>query len=193
MQLIRTGKIICSKCLKSRSADDFVKANKRCGRCRRTYYKRYNAKRYQSPQARRAELIRTREKYWKVHRVGRMERKRKLILLYGGKCKRCGYKRSAAALDFHHKKRGEKSRTISHLLMSAETWSFAAAVQEAKKCELICSNCHREETYPGHELHKPVRAQKAPGGYVPNKYGYRRKKPENLNLNSLTGRGERIR
>lgn len=84
--------------------------------------------------------------------------------MFGGKCVLCGYSKSAAALDFDHlengvasqTKRGRpnpiKLRTVSHLLAMTVPEAFELAVAEAKKCRLICANCHREQTYPGHDL-----------------------------------------
>lgn len=62
-------------------------------------------------------------------------------LLFGGKCKICGYDRCQDALDFHHKNPEEKAENVSWLLNHN---GFSAAKKEAEKCILICSNCHRE-------------------------------------------------
>jgi hypothetical protein len=140
---------LCTKCVKLRPTESFHNSP-HCDVCRRPYFRSYNRNRYRSAQARTAELKRGREKYWRLVRKQRMERKAKLIALCGGKCCRCGYKRSAAALDFHHRKR--KVRTLSHLLAINQPWAFAQAIKEASKCDLVCANCHREETYPGHDL-----------------------------------------
>lgn len=149
----------CTKCLKSRPIQSFHNSS-HCDVCRRAYFKRYNRKRYRSAQARRAELARSKEKYWRLGRDQRIERKARLIGLCGGKCVKCGYARSAAALDFHHP-RNNKARTVSHLLAVNNPQAFALAVREAKKCLLICANCHREETFPGHELRSASASQRA--------------------------------
>lgn len=72
------------------------------------------------------------------HRL--MERKKKLIELMGGKCEKCGYNKCAAALDFHHKDPSQKEFDIG-----TKNVCFSKIVLEAKKCSLLCSNCHREE------------------------------------------------
>ena len=141
----------CTKCLKFKPTDEFDNSP-HCAACRRPYFKAYNKKRYASPEFREAELERGRRHYRDVLRGQRIERKKKLIRLIGGKCCKCSYSRSAAALDFHHIKAGSKGRTISHLLAVSTAGAFRAAQKEARKCRLLCSNCHREETYPGHEL-----------------------------------------
>jgi len=112
------------------------------------YHKRYNAEvRYANVGAYEAEKVRTVEKYHRLVKPGRLERKMKLIELLGGACKKCGYAVSAAALDFHHRDPEQKEHAVSHLLYHAR--NFAKALEEARKCDLLCSNCHREETFPG--------------------------------------------
>lgn len=71
----------------------------------------------------------------------RLARKRKLILLCGGKCELCGYDRSMTALHFHHIDPKEKSVKISY---SCTSRSFEDTLAEASKCLLLCSNCHGE-------------------------------------------------
>lgn len=63
----------------------------------------------------------------------------KLKEKYGGKCLRCGYDKSLVALDFHHIDPEKKDFTISN-----DRFKLIEAIEEIKKCILICSNCHRE-------------------------------------------------
>ena len=66
--------------------------------------------------------------------------KKRLIDEFGGKCQRCGYDRCYKALQFHHKDREVKTFTIG----SGNYRSWKSALAEAKKCELLCANCHFE-------------------------------------------------
>jgi transposase len=59
----------------------------------------------------------------------------------GGRCALCGYDRSSAALQFHHLEPTAKEFTIAH---RGVTRSLAAARAEARKCVLLCANCHAE-------------------------------------------------
>ena len=82
-------------------------------------------------------------------RVANVTRKRKkikkqLVEYFGGKCKICSYDKCIGALDFHHKDPINKSFGIS---CRGLTRSFQKALDEAKKCILICANCHREIEY----------------------------------------------
>jgi hypothetical protein len=74
--------------------------------------------------------------------VTRHRRKMKSILVAdaGGRCCVCGYDRSVAALEFHHLDRDTKRMAIG----SGGALSLETLRAEAKKCVLVCSNCHAE-------------------------------------------------
>jgi hypothetical protein len=74
-------------------------------------------------------------------RKWRIELKKKAVEYKGGKCSRCGYDRCVWALDFHHKNKQEKIFNISK---SGNTRSWERVQNELDKCDLVCSNCHRE-------------------------------------------------
>lgn len=57
----------------------------------------------------------------------------------GGKCERCGYNTCLKALEFHHIDPEQKDFTISN-----DHFKLKDAIEESKKCILICANCHRE-------------------------------------------------
>ena len=61
------------------------------------------------------------------------------IKMYDGKCLRCGYNTCMQALDFHHIKPEEKDTIVSSANITVEK-----AIEESKKCILLCSNCHKE-------------------------------------------------
>lgn len=63
----------------------------------------------------------------------------KMKQLRGGKCEHCGYDRCIKALDFHHLDPDKKDFTISN-----GNFKLKEAIEESKKCILICANCHRE-------------------------------------------------
>jgi hypothetical protein len=76
--------------------------------------------------------------------------KRKLILMLGGACHRCGYAQNMAALEFHHTDPTQKSFPLDARNLANRSWSVVAL--EASKCELLCSNCHAEHHNPGWPL-----------------------------------------
>ena len=73
-------------------------------------------------------------------------RKQYLVDLLGGKCEKCGYDKSYAALDFHHKERASKVFNIGNAIKEMDDYSFKTLVvrEVVDKCQLLCSNCHRE-------------------------------------------------
>lgn len=71
--------------------------------------------------------------------IRRFLTKNKAIEFLGGKCKRCGYCAHPAGLEFHHL--SGKDFTIGQVANK----SWAVIVEELKKCELLCSICHRIE------------------------------------------------
>ena len=71
----------------------------------------------------------------------RRKRKRKLVEEFGGKCQICGYNKCDAALQFHHRDPNQKSFGIS---AGGVTRTWEVLLEEAKKCDLLCSNCHAE-------------------------------------------------
>ncbi len=79
----------------------------------------------------------------RVERVAQRRRiiKRKLVAEAGGKCVICGYHRCQRALEFHHL---DPSTKEFHLGFTGATRSLAKARVEARKCILLCSNCHAE-------------------------------------------------
>lgn len=70
----------------------------------------------------------------------RQRRKRNLIKVLGSCCALCGYDYCIEALEFHHIKPEEKSYQLS----SGNCHKLEEDLKEAKKCLLVCANCHRE-------------------------------------------------
>jgi transposase-like protein len=76
-------------------------------------------------------------------RVAERRRKVKRVLVEeaGGRCSACGYDRCIAALQFHHVEPSQKSFTLS---ARGVTRGIDLAREEARKCILLCANCHAE-------------------------------------------------
>ncbi len=71
----------------------------------------------------------------------RRRKKAELVNMFGGRCIVCGYKKYAGALDFHHTNPKNKSFALS---VKGLSYSRESILQEAKKCVLVCKNCHTE-------------------------------------------------
>jgi transposase len=67
--------------------------------------------------------------------------KRKLVEEAGGKCLICGYDRCQQVLEFHHLDPTTKEFPLA---LKGVTRSLAKSRVEARKCVLLCANCHRE-------------------------------------------------
>lgn len=80
----------------------------------------------------------------KYHRDRRTTRRKQAIVLLGGRCLDCGdsFPDHPEIYDFDHA-RGTKKHNVSHLF-TASSWKKIA--EELKKCDLVCSNCHRVRT-----------------------------------------------
>jgi hypothetical protein len=83
---------------------------------------------------------------YKCQQVRALERKKELINTMGGSCSKCGYHKSIAALEFHHLNPTEKEFNLDARSLSNRKWERVIA--EAKKCILLCANCHRELHHP---------------------------------------------
>jgi hypothetical protein len=64
-----------------------------------------------------------------------------LVRAAGGRCVLCGCDKCLGALHFHHLDPGTKSFGLP---MRGHTKSFAKLLAEARKCLLLCANCHAE-------------------------------------------------
>jgi len=79
-----------------------------------------------------------------------MKRKVALVKRFGGKCSVCDYNKNFSALTFHHLNPEIKSFQLD--LRSLSNRKQSAIDDEAKKCVLLCHNCHAELHNPKHNL-----------------------------------------
>ena len=96
--------------------------------------------------------------YWRcracaIEAVARRRKKIKLLLIEegGGKCKKCGYNKCPAALEFHHRDPTEKETVNLKSCLSMKT-----LLKEIAKCDLLCANCHREEHFSWDGYHSRI-------------------------------------
>jgi hypothetical protein len=78
-----------------------------------------------------------------MDRVSARRRKVKWTLAEerGGACVICGYRKYIGALHFHHDDAKSKSFGVA---ARGATIAIARLREEAKKCTLLCANCHAE-------------------------------------------------
>jgi len=85
----------------------------------------------------------------------RKDRQEKGVKFLGGKCLKCDWAGNFGAFEFHHPN-DDKEFNIS----SCSNKSWKVVKEELKKCELLCSNCHRIEhsNYDNEDFMKEVYA-----------------------------------
>lgn len=80
---------------------------------------------------------------YSIRAVAKRRRKVRLMAIEhaGGKCTRCGYNKYPEVLEFHHRNPLEKDFNVSS---KGHSRSWDRVKREIGKCDLLCSNCHRE-------------------------------------------------
>jgi hypothetical protein len=78
------------------------------------------------------------KRYLKV-KEWRKNTKKKLVEGFGSKCCACGLQDDPIVYDFHHINGNEKEFQLSSKIIS-----WKNLVEEAKKCIMLCSHCHRK-------------------------------------------------
>jgi len=95
-------------------------------------FKKNNSKRSGEWQERNKDKVRENSK----------NRTREIWKLKSGPCVDCGNRFHPCQMDFDHKEGTHKYKNVSALAGSKEKLQ-----EEIKKCDLVCSNCHRLRTF----------------------------------------------
>ena len=79
----------------------------------------------------------------RAERVSQWRRRKKATLVAeaGGRCALCGYDRHVGALEFHHRDPAAKEFGVAG---GGVARSLERLRAEARKCVLLCANCHAE-------------------------------------------------
>lgn len=130
----------CNKCKKEKEITNFSfknkKANKRstvCNECQREYKKKW----YYKHDSNRESFRNTRIEIKKKLRINMLN------FLQGKKCIDCG-EDDIITFDFDHRDPKIKSYNISKMMVNAFSWENI--LEEIKKCDIRCANCHRKKT-----------------------------------------------
>lgn len=95
--------------------------------CRRRWYKNNRTSEKQHIRRRKKEI-----------RIWFANYKKKL------KCLKCG-ESHPGCIDFHHKENENKDNEVTYFVGNG--YSIKRILEEIKKCEVWCSNCHRKYHY----------------------------------------------
>jgi len=85
------------------------------------------------------------QSYLRQQERGRANKLR-LVEMLGGQCTVCCYRRNYSALEFHHLHPVDKKFQLDMRSLSNMRWNLI--LHEAKKCILLCANCHAEHHNP---------------------------------------------
>lgn len=130
----------CYICKKTKPAVEFAlkygaTRNTSCKACKREYNKIW----YQKNKKRHiAAVTQNNRKY-------RTELREWLTELKNRPCQDCGQRYPAYVMDFDHRDGSQKDDAISRMV--TQRVLRKEIEKEIKKCDLVCSNCHRERTY----------------------------------------------
>lgn len=149
---------ICKKCdrnlpLKSfgkwtdkKSGITFIKYI--CNTCKSNRYRELN------PEKSKARS----RKYWKKRSEINPQLRMNLMKSIGQtQCKICGFS-DPKGLCFHHRDPKEKKFSIKFAL--THSYSFETMLTEAKKCDILCANCHLKLHYVGETGENKYKAKK---------------------------------
>ena len=74
-------------------------------------------------------------------------RKKELMKIVGEKkCVKCGYNKNLTCIEFHHLDPKNKGFDIGNLGNMGRTLKKARYIEEIKKCQPLCCNCHLKES-----------------------------------------------
>lgn len=132
---------ICTLCKDEKELDLFNKNKSRkdgynniCRECSNISSKRY----YKDNTEKHNKFVRERSKKSVTeNRIKYVE------LLKNSCCVRCGFD-NIVALEFDHKDEVNKINGIGKMVSAGYSWE--TILEEIKKCELVCANCHRIRT-----------------------------------------------
>lgn len=133
---------VCGKCRAPRPLEDFALRNaargtrsSTCKPCHRAYSLAHysdNRRKYIDRAKKRRAPVRIRNRVW--------VRKHKALRA----CVDCGGKFHHAAMDFDHTAKNKRA-AVARLVGSCLSLNTLRA--EIRKCDLVCSNCHRVRTF----------------------------------------------
>ena len=128
---------VCNICKEEKPLTEFPKNRTkkdgyslRCKECNRKVVKKHYYKNKKLYLKKNKRYIQRKREWWNDYKLNL-------------KCNKCS-EDHISCLEFHHKNPELKEANISSVIL---TWSKERLMNEVKKCEVLCSNCHRKEHY----------------------------------------------
>jgi hypothetical protein len=133
------GTSTCSRCKVEKPLKDFsVSRHGPCGFCR-LCMKEYHKEHYKKNRDKyRARLAKNRVAIYEIARTNLDDLKRSTP------CTDCNTRYHPYLMEFDHV-RGQKRANVVRMIQNGATW--AVLLEEIKKCDLVCCNCHALRTY----------------------------------------------
>jgi hypothetical protein len=72
----------------------------------------------------------------------RKRTKERLVTAFNSKCGVCSYSKCIQALQFHHLDPEHKDFGLANVIANIKSWD--TIISEARKCIMVCGNCHSE-------------------------------------------------
>lgn len=116
-------------------------------RNRKNYHNESPEQRLKRLQRRQKWVDENREEIRRKTRERKSNHKKYLIEMLGSKCVGCGV---TTNLQFDHIDRKEKNDNVTSLLLG----KLETAISEAKKCQLLCKDCHKLKTTINHDCNQ---------------------------------------
>jgi hypothetical protein len=127
--------ITCKTCYIEKPLESYTPSQQRPkGRCKECQ-KNYSRQHY----------LKNKDSYFLRDDLKRKEHKDLVAQHKDVPCKDCGIKYPPHIMDFDHLDAKEKTFTISRASQLGKTRE--QVIEEIKKCDVVCSNCHRQRTY----------------------------------------------
>lgn len=121
-----------------------IKSKDRYGR-NKSYVSGHNGRKYDDPKEhKRAWNRRNKKARYDYKKSYIRQRKITLIEMGGSKCNNCGLEFNGSnecCFDFHHIFPEFKNFSLNQSQLNNKSWK--KILEEFKKCELLCANCHR--------------------------------------------------
>lgn len=134
--MINAAHKVCSKCQLLKPVDSFNFRSKSAG-TRHSYCRDCGSK------LTRGHYQRHKQQYLNRNNFA-FEKHRKLVRQVKARpCADCGVQYPFYVMDFDHREGSSKSFALNQI----QRQTMKAILREIEKCDVVCSNCHRERTY----------------------------------------------